>query len=553
MAPVPFQHPLRYAPLAVVGVHLTSIIYLTYAIGASLYTSYKSLGPAQDTRSRLARRKNLIPVFLALATAALSLATYTSVISASLSYKTWAFEHGLDEPGSLYPDEELVLEPEDSSNVSLAYIGHWLSDTPIYYDALEIVAEKARRFWWGQQIDLATVAFSVLLSVEGRRRKISLNAAFLGLAHLVNLSFAQNLFYLALLLTPSPLPSGGEDLELPVAPVPTSKLSQIRNKFLPPKPKDWHLHPLALLSTLALNYGSILFLPYTADTPSFMTLVLFTRASTFLPLFLPAIAPMGWGTIQSHPHDAYSSYTTVFKTISAASFALHAKASVLALIYNAPDSHYHRHSTFFPWDVEERTTWERSTTAVGKVLGSLSDHPAVQAVGWDVLLCTLSLGIWAAVRATDVQDIIKSAIPVYNFRRKIEQTLDEHTPNVSVKAESEPADDIVSEHSMTLRRSGRRIKSRVGSIASSSGPSEEGTMNTVTPGRKRGRPKKTKQSEEEKAYEPTSSETGELVEGDVIPADGLDWESAALTWGLVAFAGLGSACAGVFGGECISR
>ncbi|KAI0180365.1 hypothetical protein GGR52DRAFT_240714 [Hypoxylon sp. FL1284] len=555
MAPVPSQHPFRYTPLAVVGIHLLSIIYSTYAIGASLYTSYKSLGPAQDTRSRLAQRKRLIPVFLALATAALSLATYTSAVSASLSYKTWAYEHGLDEPQRFTPDEELVLEPEDLNNINFMYIGHWLSDTPIYFDALEIVAEKARRFWWGQQIDLATVAFSVLLSIEGRRRKVPLKATFLTLAHLVNLSFAQNLFYIALLLTPSPLLSEGEDLELPVAPVSTSKLSQLRNKFFPPKPKGWNLHPLALLGTLVFNYGSVSLVPYTAGTPSFVSTVLFARTSTFLPLILPAIAPMRWGTVQSHPHDAYSSYTTVFRAISVASFALHVKASVLGLVYNAPDSYYHRHSiSLLPWDVEKRTTWERSTTALGKVLGSLSDHPTVQAVGWDVLLCTLSLGVWAAVRATDVQDIIKSAIPVCSSSRKAKQhAVEEYTPAASIKAESEPADDGASEHSMTLRRSGRRTKARVGSVASSSGPSEEGTLNPVTPARKRGRPKKTRQPEEEKAYEPAPSETRELVEGDVLQTDGLDGESAALAWGLVAFAGLGSACAGVFGGECISR
>lgn len=27
-------------------------------------------------------------------------------------------------------------------------IVRWLSDTPLYRDALEIVAEKARYFWW---------------------------------------------------------------------------------------------------------------------------------------------------------------------------------------------------------------------------------------------------------------------------------------------------------------------------------------------------------------------------------------------------------------------
>jgi hypothetical protein len=81
----------------------------------------------------------------------------------------------------------------------------WLADTPIYQDAFEIVAEKARRLWWGQQVDLALVPWSVLLAIEGMRRRIPNLVAFLCLAHLVNLSFAQNLFYVALLLTPTPL------------------------------------------------------------------------------------------------------------------------------------------------------------------------------------------------------------------------------------------------------------------------------------------------------------------------------------------------------------
>lgn len=84
----------------------------------------------------------------------------------------------------------------------------WLADTPLYRDAFEIVAEKARRFWWGQQIDLASIPWSTLLAFEGRRRRIPNLFAFQCLAHLVSLSYAQNLFFVALLLTPTPLPEG---------------------------------------------------------------------------------------------------------------------------------------------------------------------------------------------------------------------------------------------------------------------------------------------------------------------------------------------------------
>lgn len=549
MAPVPFEHPVRYTSIAVTGAHLTSIVYLTYVVGVSLYTSYRSLAPAQDTRSRLSQRFKLVPVFVALAVAAFSCAAYTSVNAASLSYRVWAHRHGLDLPNRLIGEGGFFPSINRSSQL---YLTQWLSDTPIYYDALEIVAEKARRFWWGQQVDLATIVFSLLLATEGRRRHIPMVTGFLALAHLVNLSFAQNLFYLALLLTPAPLPTD-EELELPVAPLPTSTWRRIRDKVIPPKPANWHPHPLLFYSALALNYGSLFILPYAAETSSFATNVLITRGSTFLPLILPKIAPVSWGVVNAYPHDAYSSLTKMFRFVSGVSLLLHFKATFVGLIYNAPDSHYHRHSVLFPWDVEERSTWERSTTAFGRILRSRSDHPVVAAVAWDVIISALSLGLWAAVRAMDVHDIIKSAIPFSGScaRSQLPRNIKEETPKPAVKAEPESAEEVESDHLMALRRSGRQRKSRLGSIASLSGASED----TAAPmPRKRGRPRKHKPVvEEDSAYEPTPSEAREAVEGDELPPDNLDWESAALIWGLTAAGGLASASAGVYGGECISR
>lgn len=438
---------------------------------------------------------------------------------------------------------------------SQLYIGQWLSDTPIYFDTFEIIAEKARRFWWGQQVDLATTAFSLLLAIEGQRRHVPTTMAFLALAHLVNLSFAQNLFYLSLLLTPSPL-SSDEGPRLLIAPLYNSTWRQIRDKFLSRKPVNWYPHPLLMYGALILNYGSMFILPYAAGTQSFTNSVLLTRGSTFLPLILPKIVPVKWGKVHVHPHDTYSSLTTLFRFVSTVSFLLYFKATTTALLYNVPNSHYHRHSVLIPWDVEERSTWERSTTAVGKVIGSISDHPAVTAVGYDVLISGLSLGLWAAFRATDFQDIAKSAIPFYNYLSRSGSlstpSIKKETPNALIQAKPEPTEETEPEPepSMTLRRSGRQRKPRLGSIANSSEASEEPT-GTVT--RKRGRPKKSKPVEEESVYEPTPSESREAVEGDIVPPSELDWESTALVWGLAAVGGLASASAGVFGGECISR
>ncbi|KAK9779447.1 hypothetical protein SCAR479_03513 [Seiridium cardinale] len=551
MAPVPIEHAPSYVPLALSTTHLGLVVYLTYAVGASLFTSYKSLTPSQDTRQRREWRRTLVPVFAGLAAVALVSASYSSLTYAVLSYKVWAHERGIELPQRIVGDKGFLPGTHNSSQV---YLAQWLNDTPVYYDAFEIIAEKARRFWWGQQIDLGTVSWSLLLAIEGRRRRIPLLTAFLALAHLVNLSFAQNLFYLALLLTPAPIAAGQDELELPIVPIPTSRLARIRNAISPPKPTNWCPHPTLFLGAALINFASLFALPYAADTPSFITVTLVTRLSTLLPLIIPKIVPVSWGTVHPHPHNAYSSFTTLFRVIAFTSFALHAKATFLGLRYNLPDSHYHRHSRFLPWDIEERSTWEQSTTAIGKVLGSTSDHPVVAAVGWDVLLCALSLGFWTAIRATDVEGIITSTVPFY--RKSAYKNADHEakdTPRPTIKEESEAAESSEPEAgtSMTLRRRGHH-KSRVASIASiasSDAGTDEASSGTV---RRRGRPKR-KVAEDEKAYEPTAQEARQVVEGDVLPPEQLDWESAALAWGLAAFGGLGASEAGVFGAECVAR
>ncbi len=94
----------------------------------------------------------------------------------------------------------------------LYHVKLWLTETAVYHDALEVVAEQARRFWWGQQINLGMVPWALFLAIEGRRRRIPYLLAYLSLAHFASLAAAQNMFYLALLLTPSPLPEAADDL-----------------------------------------------------------------------------------------------------------------------------------------------------------------------------------------------------------------------------------------------------------------------------------------------------------------------------------------------------
>ncbi|KAL2024450.1 hypothetical protein VTK56DRAFT_8261 [Thermocarpiscus australiensis] len=547
MAPVTFETEPRYLPLALAVSHVGAAIWLSYTVGRSLYRSHKALGPAQDTRRRTAQRSKLTTAFGSLAALGLVLAITSWLSYLTLSYRVWASERGIQIPDSLIENLASSINGTESTGL---YLRHWLSDTPVFLDALEIVAEKPRRLWWGQQRDLATISWTTLLAIEGRRRRIPHLWAYALLPHLVSLSYAQNLFYVALLQTPSPIPSRD------------TWVHRLLNRLFPQKPHNWLPKLPLLLALLVLNYGAVLWLPYAAGTSRFPVTAAVTKLLTLAPLILPAVVPASWGTVHPEPHDAYPAITKLFNVISVASALLHAKATASALFYSLPGSYKHRHSIKIPFDTERRSNWERSATAVEKVLGSLADHPVVAAVGKDVLLCALSLGLWAAIRALDVDDMLQSVLQTHQPRP--------HFPSEDASSEAEKSEPSTHEESpkrvpplsMTLRRRGRPPKTSAASITSSKRASDEVQP---TP-RRRGRPRKTKPEPEheldgleaedsfdDKTYEPTPAVKAAADLGDVAPEDDFDWEPAALAWGLTALGGLGVGSAAVFGAECISR
>lgn len=377
------------------------------------------------------------------------------------------------------------------------------------------------------------ISWSLLLAIEGRRRHIPLLWSYQLLGQLVSLAYAQNLFFIALLLTPAPLPrdDGGS---LPVSRfahpcqlvwlvgLTGNRYVRIRDAIFTPKPAHWTPHPLLYFLILVPRLATIALSTFVANTPLFNTVYVAGRASTLAPLVLPYVVPKSWGKIHQGPHEVYDTYEKLFKTIAIASLALHAKATVIGLAYNAPDAHYHRHSIHLPFDTETRSPWERTTSAFGRILEATSDHPVVRGVGWDVLLSALSIGLWASVRSTDPSSILASTIPFYG-------------------RQSSDADES----------NGDSTKEAGGKKAITSGSQTTKSDEPSTP-RRRGRPRKIK--EEDPAYEPTASEAADIAEGDVLPGSGeTGWDSTALAWGLTVLGGLGVGSAGVFGAECIAR
>ena len=278
------------------------------------------------------------------------------------------------------------------------------------------------------------------------------------------------------------------------------------------------------------NFTAIGLYSILVNTPSLSTAILTVRALTLAPLVLPYIVPQGFGTVHTHPHEAYSQYSSLFKFISLASLVLHGKATLLGLAHAAPDAYFHRHSIFFPFDTERRSAWERTTGGFGRILGAMADHPVVARVGWDVLLSALSMGMWSAARSQDASAILACSVPL--------MSLPEHG-------------DLDGNGEASKAKSPKRIKARASTGSSGGDEHESGSA------RRRGRPRKSTSGDDDgddAAYEPTASELAGIVEGDALPGAGeIGWESTALVWGLTTLGGLGVGSAGVFGAECVAR
>ncbi|KAH7418326.1 hypothetical protein BKA64DRAFT_564193, partial [Cadophora sp. MPI-SDFR-AT-0126] len=497
-----------YIPTAVVGAHLFSIVYLSLVASRTIYRSYLALPPSSATRHREPLRKGYVQTFSILAIVSLTTAAFFGVKFGLLSYRVWATERGVDLPESLFGDKGALRAGEHPGRFHLV---RWLNDTSFYRDSLEIVAEKARHFWWGQQVNLGLISFSTYLALEGQRRKISNLWAFLALANLVNLSYAQNLFFVAVLLTPVPLPENVREITRT-----STRYFHLLDKVIPRKQDGFLPKPAFYISLLLASFATIFLIPYAANTTAFVKVSWISGILPFSFLLLPYVIPAGWGTVPKHPHDSQLTYTTLFRIISTLSAALHLKASALALYYNTPESTYYRHSLLHPFKEEHRTTLGRGSTAIGRVFGAIGEHPAVGSAAWDVLLTGFSLGIWAAVRGLDAKEMFRSIMIFMDRSNEI------------------PSEGVVDRNYGTMKTKAENAASN----SNRQGP-PQGTNSRTQPAKAR----------DDDEYRPSVDEM--IDEGDE-ETEG-DLEIAALAWGLLSVGGLGIGGAAVYGAETTSR
>jgi hypothetical protein len=212
------------------------------------------------------------------------------------------------------------------------------------------------------------------------------------------------------------------------------RFSRLKEKFVPAKPEGFVPKTGLYITLLLFNYTTIFLLPFASNTPSFPTIAVLSRTLPFTFLALPYVIPSSWGTINNSPHASHAHYATLFRTISTLSFLLHVKSTSLGLFYNFPEEHSYRHAILHPFQSHHQSTTNKTSTAVGRLLGAITEHPAVSAVGWDVIISGLSLGVWAAVRGLDARELLGSSVPFAGSVRKEVEEVEQATQEL-IKSE----------------------------------------------------------------------------------------------------------------------
>ncbi|KAK4177121.1 hypothetical protein QBC36DRAFT_300505 [Triangularia setosa] len=222
------------------------------------------------------------------------------------------------------------------------HLGEWLRDTSLFKQAWFSALERPARAWWTLQIFGFCAIWSVMLSVQAKKRNIPQIWAFMLLGQIVAISFASNLFFLAVLVHDV----RDEKKATQTGRKPSSRTSDIL--------------------ILVVNLAVTLFLFGNLDSPYFLTLLLAPHVLAFVPLLRDTLSSKSVGSSQ------FREPSTVLQF------------GILVAVLAAGTSQA----------IATGESWQ-------SILDTLYEHPAVSSVGWDVICCWVSYTAWFLVRDSE--------------------------------------------------------------------------------------------------------------------------------------------------------
>lgn len=305
--------------------YLGATIFWLYIILALVFTSITARTLLSLSASkRPKKRQNSGQVFLFSALAVLSFATLSRNMLEVLiqSFNQWS----------------IGLQPLPSNELPLR-IWQWSTRSTLFRDFGEAIVSDSARFIWVQSALLATLSMFFYMGTEGRHREVPRLWAFFCLGQILPISFAQNLFYIALILSPA-------------------KADQI------------HFNKSAAVGSAGFYCLCLACAQLVAGTDRLVPLILAARAALMTPLFLKA------------GHIGAGEKPTIDRATSEEGQRVILKA---ALIMSGMKAYQ---AVQEGWDV-------------GMLFLALRDHPAVTALGYDFLLSAVSFAIWTLMGPKD--------------------------------------------------------------------------------------------------------------------------------------------------------
>ena len=167
--------------------------------------------------------------------------------------------------------------------------------------------------------------------------------AYASISQILPVSFAQNLFFLAMLVSP-----------------PAEKDEMV-----------WVPHPMLLLVSLATYYVFVGLAPYVVDTNAFIGVVITIRLLLFCPLYMPVIVPSDFGKEYLKARDTQRFFRRIMGHVGTCSVALFVVQTLISF---------------------RETGFDNS-----RILGAIHDSPAISALGYDHVLSLVSACLWNGI------------------------------------------------------------------------------------------------------------------------------------------------------------
>ena len=252
--------PTNYLGAAIFISYIVAALMLAYAITRELNTTYRRVAARKQG---LTSQWKQFRTFAALSAVSFAVLSFNMLSFLVTSYRSWSS----NQDAAFSQRSATILDFGTS-------IWHWTVHSTLFLDFAQSLCASQPGYWWVMQALMATMVTNVIMQSAGRQWKVK-TTYYVGIGQILPISFAMNLFSVALVLAQIENEKTGNDAkkdEKVTAEDETNKKTANEHTLL----------PLWTLSVVMILYRILLFLlPRTPDEFQFMAMVLLTRLALY--------------------------------------------------------------------------------------------------------------------------------------------------------------------------------------------------------------------------------------------------------------------------------